>query len=137
MEAVTILIIGLVLIGLKYSVSLWEVVTLEEKVVASQEAYQDTLETGHLDQSDKHPIVTQETEKVKELMDVNQATIEELCEVKGIGEVLANRIIVYRKEIGPFYTLEQLIEVKGIGKVKWKEIIKEVKIDLKSIQVFY
>lgn len=48
-------------------------------------------------------------------IDVNTATVEQLTELKGIGPVIAQRIVDYRQENGKFTTTEQLQEVKGIG----------------------
>ena len=51
-------------------------------------------------------------------LDLNTATAEELAELPGIGPALAERIIAYRQEQGPFETVEELMEVKGIGQGK-------------------
>ena len=48
-------------------------------------------------------------------MDVNTAGLAELETLDGIGPVLAQRIIDYREENGPFTSLDELLEVKGIG----------------------
>ena len=48
-------------------------------------------------------------------VDVNTATLEELDTLPGIGPALAERIIEYREEYGPFEAPEDLLEVKGIG----------------------
>ena len=48
-------------------------------------------------------------------LDINLATIEELMELKGIGEVLALRIVNYREERGQFMAGEELALVPGIG----------------------
>ena len=50
-------------------------------------------------------------------LNINTATLEELDELSGIGPVLAQRIIDYREEHGPFQSVEELLEVKGIGEV--------------------
>lgn len=50
-----------------------------------------------------------------EPVNVNTATEEELISVEGIGPTLAQRIIAYREEHGPFRTIEELDNVKGIG----------------------
>ena len=49
-------------------------------------------------------------------MNINKAGVEELKTIRGIGEVLAQRIIDYRNENGRFESVEELDEVKGIGK---------------------
>jgi len=46
---------------------------------------------------------------------LNEITLEQLDELPGIGPALAERIIAYRDEQGPFTRIEQLNEVKGIG----------------------
>jgi len=50
-----------------------------------------------------------------EPLNLNAATLEQLDELPGIGPALAERIIAYRDEHGPFTQLEQLDDVKGIG----------------------
>lgn len=50
-----------------------------------------------------------------EPLDINTANLEELETLTGIGPVLAQRIIDWREENGPFRTVEDLLEVKGIG----------------------
>jgi len=49
------------------------------------------------------------------LVNVNSAIATELEELPGIGEVIAQRIIDYRTENGPFATVDELIDVSGIG----------------------
>lgn len=55
---------------------------------------------------------------VKFPLDLNTATAAELQTLPGIGPVLAERILDYRAEIGGFSTVEQLMEVRGIGEKK-------------------
>ncbi|HEY5673702.1 MAG TPA: helix-hairpin-helix domain-containing protein, partial [Malonomonas sp.] len=50
-----------------------------------------------------------------EKVDINTATVEQLVEVKGIGEVLAKRIVEYRQANGDFKSLAELTQVKGFG----------------------
>ncbi|MGA9160580.1 MAG: ComEA family DNA-binding protein [Actinomycetota bacterium] len=49
------------------------------------------------------------------LMNVNTATATELEELPDIGEVLAQRIVDYRTDNGPFASVDQLLDVSGIG----------------------
>ena len=59
--------------------------------------------------------VTPEPPEPEGPVDVNAAGAEELQRLTGIGPALAQRIIDYREEHGPFRTVEDLLEVKGIG----------------------
>ena len=56
-------------------------------------------------------------------LDINSATSEELQELKGLGEVLAERVVNYRLEHGPFESVYDLMKVDGIGEKKFREIV--------------
>ncbi|MBQ3496858.1 MAG: helix-hairpin-helix domain-containing protein [Oscillospiraceae bacterium] len=49
------------------------------------------------------------------MVNINTADMEALTTLDGIGQTLAKRIIAYRTEHGSFETVEELCEVKGIG----------------------
>ena len=49
---------------------------------------------------------------------VNLAGVEELEALPGVGPVLAERIVAYREEHGPFAVVEDLLDVPGIGEGK-------------------
>jgi len=49
------------------------------------------------------------------IVNINYASREELMALKGIGSVLAERIIQYRKMHGYFRSVDELIKIKGIG----------------------
>ena len=50
------------------------------------------------------------------LVNINEAGIIDLMKLKGVGRILAERIIDYRSQKGPFKSKDQINNVKGIGK---------------------
>ena len=58
----------------------------------------------------------------KGLLDLNQATDQDLDSLPGIGPKLAERIMEYRQSVGAFHSLDELRAVKGIGKKKFERI---------------
>ena len=49
-----------------------------------------------------------------ERIDLNKATAEGLTAIPGIGKTMADRIVDWREEYGPFRRVEDLMKVKGI-----------------------
>jgi len=49
------------------------------------------------------------------LIDINTAPVWELDQLPGIGPVIAQRIVDYRDQHGPFRTIDDLDEVEGIS----------------------
>lgn len=62
-------------------------------------------------------------------LDLNTATEEELTQLPGIGEELAQRIVVYREENGPFTTVDDLMNVSGIGEGKFEALSDRITVD--------
>ena len=55
-------------------------------------------------------------------IDINAATSDELQQLPGIGPVLAQRILDYRKKSGPFRNVDELMAVKGISDKRMAKI---------------
>lgn len=55
-------------------------------------------------------------------VNINTATANQLMQIKGIGEVLAQRIIDFRTTNGNFKALEELMLIKGIGEATFEKI---------------
>ena len=71
-----------------------------------------------------------------EKININAATKEQLMTLNGIGEKVAERVIAYRKDVGPFKTPEEIMKVKGIGPKTFKNnqdriIVKLPKMSMK------
>jgi competence protein ComEA len=59
-------------------------------------------------------------------LDLNRATAADLDGLPGIGPVLAQRIVDYRLQQGPFTSIDQLDDVPGIGPALFAQLRKRV-----------
>ena len=98
----------------------------KEKEKQEQEACikQSELINGACIESEENSSSLITTDKVS----INQATIEELMTLPGIGEAKAQAIINYREEVGSFQTIEELLEVEGIGESIFAQIKENITI---------
>lgn len=57
---------------------------------------------------------------------INRASLEDLQVVRGIGPVIAQRIVDFRQANGSFSALEDLVQVNGIGRAKYEKIKEQL-----------
>lgn len=72
----------------------------------------ETIKDG---QQIRIPFIGEEQPEASDkLININQADVETLCQIPGIGESRAQAIIEYRTEHGGFQSIEELMNVTGI-----------------------
>lgn len=57
-------------------------------------------------------------------VNINTADVDTLTALPGIGQVLAERIVAYRQQNGPFRAIEEITKVEGIGEKKAEAILE-------------
>ncbi len=67
--------------------------------------------------------------KNNKITNINEATAAELVNLKGIGTVLAGRIIDYRTKNGLFISPDDLKRVPGIGNALFEKIKNDIIIE--------
>jgi len=65
-------------------------------------------------------------------VDINRADAEELTAIPGVGKTLAQRIVDFRDEHGPFKRVEDLLKVKGIGEKSLEKLRPHVTVGSKG-----
>jgi len=103
-----------------YSRSKAESDSNESSLMSDEEIKKQVLELPDSFTYEKKDISTL-TEKS---IDINSAGINRLTLLPGIGEKTAEKIIELRTERGKFKKLDELMDVKGIGEVKFNKIKK-------------
>jgi len=96
---------------------------------SSKDRQSDSTDTtkGNVDSSGNGKWTNEAEESDRKLGQLNKITEKELDKIKGIGPVLAKRIVDYRAAHGEFKTLEELMKIKGIGNKKYVQIKKQLK----------
>jgi competence ComEA-like helix-hairpin-helix protein len=62
----------------------------------------------------------------QEKIDLNEATREELIELEGVSGRIADAIVNYREEHGPFRSVDDLLDVPGISRATFERIKNQV-----------
>lgn len=99
-----------------------ETVNLAEQVKDGEQIYipsKQDLEDG---------VVSRITAYSDGLVDINTASLDELKELPGIGDIKAEAIISYRDEMGGFTSVEEVMNVAGIKDSSYDRIKDLIKV---------
>ena len=97
----------------------------KEKEKIEQEAcikQSELINGACIDDSSNQEEYTKSSTKIS----LNNATLEELMTLKGIGESKAKAIIAYRDTVGAFKSIEELKNVDGIGDTLFEQIKENI-----------
>lgn len=114
----SLLLGGIILICLVAMVARWRIIAADSRVPAIGLRQGPVHYSGQSEpeqRSHAAPVEPAIQERQEVRLDINTADARELQDLPGIGPVLAERIISYRQQSGPFRSVEQLTEVEGIG----------------------
>jgi competence protein ComEA len=62
-------------------------------------------------------------------LNINRASAIDLEKLPGVGKVIAERIVSYRQENGPFRRAEHLMMVRGISETKFRAMQSMIKVE--------
>ena len=65
-------------------------------------------------------------------IDLNSASATELTALPGVGSSIAQRIVAFREEHGPFRRVEEVMKVKGIGEKSFLKLKPYLKVTTRS-----
>lgn len=128
----------------------WGLPSIESFEVGEAIVVNSHVDSGHVD-TVAVPNKIKETEKQAELNDsvpaersvhhrkskkkvvfplnINMASAEDLCAIKGVGPKLAEKIIERRNAFGPYKNASDLKKVHGIGKKKLEMMLQSIIFD--------
>jgi len=87
-------------------------------------SYQVTEERHQQSRQERPPVQTARVVPV----DLNHGSLEELQTLPGIGPVLAERIVQYRREHGRFVSMAEVKQVRGIGAKRFEQLRPYVRV---------
>ena len=113
--------------------SIWLLISVEIFLLAlllgfflGRNSADSPVQIGKLPPATAEPAGSAPTEETIGKININTADLEELQLLPGIGEVLAQRIIDYRQEHGPFQSISELTNVSGIGLDRLDKIMDHI-----------
>ena len=62
------------------------------------------------------------------IVHINSATEAQLKQLLGIGPVMAQKILAYRKAHGPFTAIDQVASVPGFGRKRFDAIAQQLRL---------
>lgn len=74
---------------------------------------------------------TDSSDTIEYPLDLNTATVEELCSINGIGEATAEKITAYAVNVG-FVSVDELADIDGVGEKKAELLKKYVTVKKKE-----
>lgn len=95
-----------------------DAIIYKEDLVTSNNTSNDQLVTNNNNNKESNDNESNQNIKIS----LNNATLEELMTLSGIGESKAKAIIKYREEISKFNAIEDLLNVSGIGDALYEKI---------------
>ncbi len=87
-------------------------------------AVPERMQTAPATAAATNPSETVPAETVSFPVNINTADADTLTALPGIGPVLAERILAYRAQNGPFQAIEEITNVEGIGEKKAETILE-------------
>ncbi|MGI8316079.1 helix-hairpin-helix domain-containing protein [Halobacillus mangrovi] len=99
-------------------------VNLAQKLIDEMVIHVYSSESVTSDGASEKPRIPNSNDQVV----LNQATVEEIQTLNGIGPSKAEAIIQYRQENGPFKTVEDLVNVSGIGEKTIENIKEDIRV---------
>jgi len=87
-----------------------------------------TQEDMYITQENGENVILEDTEGKEEptMININKAKQDELTQLPGIGDAMAQRIIEYREQNGNFQQIEDIQNVSGIGEAKFEKIKENI-----------